>query len=73
MQSYSCGNLQTVGSIRTFWETPKPRSNKKLKWFRHQPYIHSIYRHSILAAEDTRVSPIAVHMLVGNTENQPGD
>ena len=58
MQSYPCGHLQTIGSTRTFWETPKPRSNKKkLKWFRHQPYIHFIYRHSILAAEDTSVSP----------------
>ena len=64
-----CGNPETtcnhtpVDTIKRLdppAHSGKPRNpdqTKKLKWFRHQPYIHFIYRHSILVAEDTSVSP----------------
>ncbi len=48
---------QMVESTCTFRETLKPRSIQKPKWFRQQPYIHSIYRNSIVVVEDTKVSP----------------
>lgn len=62
-----------VESTCTFWETLKPRSKQKPKWFRQQPYIHSIDINFVMTIEDTKVSLIAIHILVGNTENQPED
>lgn len=64
---------QMVESTCTFWETLKPRPKQKPKWFRQQPYIHSIDINFVMTIEDTKVSLIAIHILVGNTENQPED